>query len=135
MNNENNEQVNVMDDDLVLRITQTRKLDLVNKMANDIHTKGFETIDTYVNLLNSLDRVALANKKLKADEKANDKLANAAVLVQTMLRNLDPSSRSLPLQNNQGQFKELPELPDVETVPGETLIGVEHLTKEEFLKD
>lgn len=135
MTTENTKEIDVMDDDLVLSITQRRKLDLVNKMANEIHTKDFETINTYVNVLNSLDRVALSNKKLKADERANDKLANAATLVQAMLRNLNPSSKELPLSGNTGEFKELPDLPTPEIVPGEMLIGVEHLSKEQFLKD
>lgn len=135
MATENTQEINVMDDDLVLSITQRKKLELVQKMSTDIHTKDFETINSYINALNSLDRVALANKKIKSDERANDKLANAAVLVQAMLRNLNPASKELPLSGDDGEFKELPDLPEPEIVPGEMLIGVEHLSKEQFLKD
>lgn len=128
MTHEHDDEIN---DDWILRYTQRKRREFVEEITND----GFpvERGDQAVMLtaLSDMDRAALGNKRIGA----NERLAAADALVAQAINTLSNRFGSEnPFEGGGGQSSsatpDVGRLPEANAVPGETDIGISNETFE-----
>jgi len=139
----NNEIANmeVLDDDQALAFTQKARRKIVSKILEkgEIPEDKGEQI-MLLQALDGMDRAALGNKRIKADEKASDALGDSSALIAQMLTQmagnvkLAKSEDIVDVEAKDITAPALPDtIPDPILVPGETTIGAPQLDYDSFM--
>lgn len=126
------------DDELLLRETQRRRLEMLQQLQpKENEPVDPKIIQTQQGILRDIDSQILVRRKIKVDEKQVDQSAHANRLAEEVLTRLNPSQLIANFTEPRPGASGAPALPDnlppLETVPGETRVGVENLELKSFL--
>lgn len=129
---QNNEAIN---EDQILTFTHgIRKKIVSSMMENGNVPKDTKEISTLAGVLSDMDRAALTNKRIKADEKANSNIVGAAGMVANFLKSLKVSE----VQHQPNESTEIPQIPNSFELPAvspnELGQGTSTTTYEDFAK-
>jgi hypothetical protein len=129
---QNNEPIN---EDQILSYTHGIRKKIVSSMMERGEVpKDIKEISTLAGVLSDMDRAALTNKRIKADEKANSNIAGAAGVVAHLLKSLKVSE----VQHAPSDDVAIPEIPNgfelPSVSPDELIQGTSTTTYEDFAK-
>lgn len=113
-----------MTEDQVLAYTLSKRKKIVDELTRENKIPEDKTeVSLLVSALDGMDRAALSQKRLKADEKASQGMAGAAAAIAKLLTQVNSRGSNQP-DIDTGEPKVLgPDIPDPQLVPGETEIN------------
>lgn len=124
-----------LSDDDVLRFSQGIRKDLVTDMTKGGLPEDNKDRAMLLTALADMDRVAISNKRIGSQEKANGSNLLVAMAMAKLTENLGGKN---PFETDVTPGRtldaDLEKIPDVETVEGEMHIGAEDNCYEEFMK-
>jgi len=124
-----------MSEDQVLAYTQSKRRAIVEEITKEgAIPKDRSEATLLIQALDGMDRSALTQKRIKADEKASDAMAGSAAIVAKLLNSIG-STR--PADTVDVVARETPtlgdDIPDPVLVPGETTINPPQLDYDTFM--
>jgi hypothetical protein len=110
-----------MSEDQVLAYTQSKRRHIVEKLTIDGKVPDEKTeVSLLISALDGMDRAALTNKRIKADEKASQGIAGAASVIAKLLTQVNSKGKSTDLEIISGAPLTLgTDIPAPDLVPGE----------------
>lgn len=134
-----NEQIpEAMTDEQVLAYTQHKRKFIVGKLLNNNQLPTDKSdISMLMGALDGMDRAALGNKRIKADEKANSAIAGAAGMIAGILTRIK-SQTGVDLEMAQEVAPPLlpaSEVPDPVLVPGEIETNATQMNYDAFMDE
>lgn len=119
-----------------LEFTRNIRKQAVGLLVNGgIPVSDSERMKILTTVLTDIDRSALGRMKIKSDDKGNAGIANAQSAIAELLSKLDPSKVKLAGRCDRGLPVLGSEIPSPVVNPGETAIGTQGGTYEEFSKE
>lgn len=129
--------VPALSDDETLDFTRTYRLRMLNKLTNGGQSLPSDPKEAVLvdSILTSLDRVAIANKRLKKEEEETSKAKIAGEIISQLLNRVGSADVFATPSGNPRPIREA--LPaayeNVETVPGELDVGLSDMTYADFV--
>lgn len=129
------DQFQPTDDDSVVEFTQTTRKTILNSLIANGIPNDPEVLKLVANTLDSMDRTALAKKKIKSDEGIADKTGMAHVTITHMLKNMrNEISQSTEPINRENEVLIPDNLPIPKIVPGELDTMDPHLNYDSVIR-
>lgn len=121
-----------LEDRRILEKTTRIREDAVDQLVTGGMPKEKEDREFLINMLNGLDKVAIARSRISADEKAAKTSGETTALIASILRKVNVGLS--PQINNDVAIPELPtELSEISVVPGEMHTGAMKLDIEDIV--
>jgi hypothetical protein len=113
-----------MSEDQVLAYTQGKRRVIIDKLTEAGKVPDEKTeVSLLVSALDGMDRAALTQKRIKADEKSAQGMAGAANIIAKLLTQVNSKGKNTDLENSSSAPLTLgDEIPAPNLVPGETEI-------------
>lgn len=129
--------VPLLSDDETLDFTRTYRLRMLNKLTNGGQSLPSDVKEAVLvdSILTSLDRVAIANKRIKKDDEESSKAKIAGEIISQLLNRVGSADVfAVPSGNPRPERQSLPaSYENVETVPGELDVGLSDMTYDDFI--